>query len=128
MFLERSPIATLIANAATAQNCVGLSIKDVKKLINEKGYITESGVTKEENTYYITGEDNVAYRIYYFDDSNRCFLTALYLNDTTEDEHKEQLTERGYLQFEDAYYKDDLKAIILYNEELKRHYLILVEK
>ena len=59
-------VMILIGLASYSQNLIGESFRDVKKTMNEKGFILREGYTDESKVYYLLAYDNAEIRVYYF--------------------------------------------------------------
>ncbi len=110
-----------LANSSQAQIMLGYSIKDVKEILDRKGYIVRSGYTKQDSIYYVTAEDNLLYRVYYFSPYNECMVYVLFLEGTEEDLIK-NLIKQDYYKIGDTFYNDECKVTISYDSDVELYY------
>lgn len=102
-----------------AQNCLGQSYSDVKKLMTDMGYIVNEGNSKKDGIKYITGNDELTYRIYFFSINNVCVSYVLHVREATFDVYERTLYDKGYLRLGDLYVKDDQIAQIYFSDLFK---------
>ena len=62
----------LMTLTSYAQNYVGQSLRHVKSMMDEKGYIINDGW--RNNVYYVEARDVDDYKLYLFTDNNICFM------------------------------------------------------
>lgn len=110
-----------LANSSQAQVMLGYSVKDVKKSLHDEGYIVKTGYTPEDNVFYVTGQDNLLYRVYYFNPDNECMIYVLFIEGTKEELSK-YLIEQDYYKQGDKFYNDKYKVTIEYNSDVELHY------
>lgn len=106
----------LMIAKTNAQNCLGESYIDVKKIMIDKGYIVNEGRTTKDDLRYISGSDDVGYRIYYFSVNNVCIFYSLYVNGATFENYERSLLDKGYKRLSDFYILDEFRAEIIWSK------------
>lgn len=110
-----------LTSSSQAQVMLGYSVKDVKNILDEEGYIVKTGYTTDDNIFYITASDNLLYRIYYFSPENECRSYILFIDDTKEALIK-YLIDQDYYKVGDTFYNAKYKVTINYNADVELHY------
>lgn len=98
------------------QNGLGSSVRDVRELLINEGYIKTEGYT-DKNVFYITGYDNNSLRIFYFNDNNLCVYFVFSIKDATYDDYERGLFNNKYVRMGNKYYSNDYVAEIVYDKE-----------
>lgn len=109
-----------LTSSSQAQIMLGYSVKDVKNVLDNEGYVISTGWTKD-STFYITGRDNLLFRVYYFDSYNECIVYILFIDDTKENLIK-FLLDQGYYKISDTFYNDTYKVTLNYKQDLELYY------
>jgi len=112
-------VLVLFGFKSHSQNCLGQSYSDVKKLMTDMGYIVNEGNSKKDGVKYITGNDELTYRIYFFSINNVCVSYVLHVREATFDVYERTLYDKGYLRLGDLYVKDDQIAQIYFSDLFK---------
>jgi hypothetical protein len=117
----------LIGLASYSQNFVGESFRDVKKSMNDKGFIISEKYV--DGVYRLQASDNNEIRFYYFSDDNTCYAYRLFLFDQTYSEIEKSLLSIGYRKISSRIFNNEkYKAEIEYLESEKQWYVTITKK
>lgn len=111
-----------LTSSSQAQVMLGYSVKDVKNILDNEGYVINTGWTKD-SIFYISGRDNLLFRVYYFNSYNECVVYMLFI-DSTKEELIKFLLDQGYYKVGDAFYNDTYKVTLNYEEDSELYYYI----
>lgn len=115
-----------LTSSSQAQIMLGYSVKDVKNTLDNEGYVINTGWTKD-SIFYISGRDNLLFRVYYFNSYNECIVYMLFI-DSTKGELIKFLLDQGYYKVGDAFYNDTYKVTLNYEEDSELYYYIWTVK
>ena len=109
----------LLSFYSFSQNALGYSYNDVKTLMINNGHIIDEGYTSDDNTRYINGYDSNIIRLYFFTESNICFLYIICVKGANFSNYEKSLLNEGFKRLNNKYYKEQYVANIFYNEKLE---------
>jgi hypothetical protein len=115
-----------LTSSSQAQIMLGYSVKDVKNTLDNEGYVINTGWTKD-SIFYISGRDNLLFRVYYFNSYNECIVYMLFI-DSTKEELIKFLLDQGYYKIGDTFYNDIYKVTLNYEEDSELYYYIWTVK
>lgn len=113
-------VMILIGLASYSQNLIGESFRDVKKTMNEKGFILREGYTDESKIYYLLAYDNAEIRVYYFNASNTCIVYEYSPKNVLRATMEQGLFNAGYHKNTNGDYdSENYTAMISYSQDNK---------
>jgi len=117
----------LIGLASYSQNLIGQSFRDVKKEMNEKGFILTEGYTDENKIYYLLAYDNNETRVYYFSSANICIVYEYSPKGVPRATMEKGLFNAGYHKnLNGDYDNENYTAIISYSADIKRWVVTMI--
>ena len=117
----------LIGFTSYGQNLLGQSFRDVKKKMNEKGFIIEEKLV--DDIYRLQASDNAEIRFYYFRDDNTCYAYRRFVFDQTYSELESVLLNVGYTKISNRIFTTDkYKAEIEFLEKEKQWFVTITFK
>jgi hypothetical protein len=106
----------LLSILSYCQNGLGTSVRDVRQLLINDGYIKTEGYT-DKGVFYIIGHDNTSLRIFYFNYNNVCELYVFSIKGATYDDYERGLFDNSYVRMGSKYYSEEYVAEIVYDNE-----------
>lgn len=101
-----------------SQNFIGYSIKDVWEYFDSRGYIIQKGWTDDGKYFYLSASDKERSKVYYFTESNICFLFSIVFYDISRSDIIKILNSIGYKQISsDEFINDDTRCNIIFLDD-----------
>ena len=112
----------MIAIESQSQNCLGLSFRDTKEIVSNKGFQLNEGTT-DDNIYYLTASDSHQIAFYYFNSNNVCMLYIYCVYESTLLGIENSLFNLGYIKSGSIYYNDKYQTQIIYDSDYKQYFI-----
>ena len=112
-----------------SQNCVGLSKTEIQSRFKEKG-IELTTTFDDDGTYFMWFFNEIKdYQTYYLNSNNICYKYAIVFNEANFDKLAEVLTNQGYKNYDDSYWRNDkFKVKINYLADHKKWFMVTTYK